>query len=274
MKKNLIKTALELSDMTYVSTELQDHVLLIGLNRPEKRNAFTSTMISQLADAYERLEEDEQIRCGVLFAHGDHFTAGLDLVEITPKIMQGASFIDEDKIDPWGVYSKKKRTKPVVVAVNGMCLTLGIELALAGDIIVASSDAQFAQIEIKRGIYAFAGASIRMVERVGRGNAMRYLLTGDTYSAETAYRIGMVQEITKPGEALSKAKEIAETIAKQAPLGVRQIMVTADMATTQALPEGISAHFLNTIRQLMQSEDGKEGFKSFMERRDAVFVGR
>ncbi|MEM6800817.1 MAG: crotonase/enoyl-CoA hydratase family protein [Bacteroidota bacterium] len=260
--------------MSFVTTELKGHVLLIGLNRPEKRNAFTSSMISELADAYEKLEENDQIRSGVLFAHGEHFTTGLDLGEIAPKIMQGASFIKDDKIDPWGIYSKKKRTKPVVVVVNGMCLTLGIELALAGDIIVASREAQFAQIEIKRGIYAFAGASIRMTERVGRGNAMRYLLTGDTYSAETAYRIGMVQEITETGEALAKATEIAETIAKQAPLGVRQIMITADMAATQSVPKGIAEHFLQSIRELMMSEDGQEGFKSFIERREAVFKGR
>ena len=260
--------------MKYVTTAIENHVLLIGLNRANKRNAFSSTMINELADAYEYMEENDQIRCGVLFAHGDHFTTGLDLGEIAPKIMAGASFIQKDKVDPWGVYSNKKRTKPVIAVVQGMCLTLGIELVLAADMIVASTDAKFAQIEIKRGIYAFAGASIRMVERVGRGNAIRYLLTGDTYTAETAYRIGMVQELTKPGEQLNKAKEIAHTIAKQAPLGIRQTLLTANMATTQDMPEGIADHFLKTIKELMMSEDGQEGFKSFIERRDAVFVGR
>ena len=260
--------------MKYVSTKLENHVLLIGLNRADKRNAFSSTMISELADAYDYMEENDEVRCGVLFAHGDHFTTGLDLGEIAPKIMAGASFIQEDKIDPWGVYSKKKRTKPVIAAVQGMCLTLGIELVLAADIIVASTDTKFAQIEIKRGIYAFAGATIRMPERVGRGNAMRYLLTGDTYTAETAYRIGMVQELTEPGEQLNKAKEIAHTIAKQAPLGIHQTLITAAMATSQSIPDGMAEHYLTTIKQLMMSEDGQEGFKSFIERRDAVFVGR
>ena len=163
--------------MKCITTAIEGHVLLIGLNRADKRNAFSSTMIAELADAYEYMEENDQIRCGILFAHGDHFTTGLDLGEIAPKIMAGASFIQKDKVDPWGVYSNKKRTKPVIAVVQGMCLTLGIELVLAADMIVASTDAKFAQIEIKRGIYAFAGATIRMVERVGRGNAMRYLLT-------------------------------------------------------------------------------------------------
>ncbi|MEM6767832.1 MAG: crotonase/enoyl-CoA hydratase family protein [Bacteroidota bacterium] len=260
--------------MAQISTELQGHVFLIGLNRPEKRNAFSSTMLAELADAYDHMEENDQIRCGLLFAHGDHFTAGLDLGEIAPKIIQGEPLIQEDKVDPWGIYTKKKRTKPLVVAVNGKCLTLGIELALAGDIIVASNDTLFAQIEVKRGIYPFGGATVRMVERIGRGNAMRYLLTGETFSAETAYRMGMVQELTDPGEQLTKAKEIAETIAKQAPLGIHQTLLTADMASTQAIPEGLGEHFLVTIRQLMQTEDGMEGFRSFLERREALFVGR
>lgn len=261
--------------MKYITTEFQNHVLLIGLNRPDKRNAFTSTMINELADAYEEMEANDQVRCAVLFAHGDHFTSGLDLGEIAPKIIQGADFINPDKIDPWGVYSNKKRTKPVIAVVQGMCLTLGIELVLAADIIVASTDAKFAQIEITRGIYAFAGATLRMPERVGWGNAMRYLLTGDPYTAETAYRMGMVQEVTEPGEQLNKAIEIAETICKQAPLGIRQILLTARMAATaQNIPNGMAEHYLTTIKQLMLSEDGQEGFKSFIERRDAIFVGK
>ncbi|MEM6723489.1 MAG: crotonase/enoyl-CoA hydratase family protein [Bacteroidota bacterium] len=260
--------------MTFVTTALKNHVLLIGLNRPEKRNAMHSTLLHQLAEAYTQAEANDDVRCAVLFAHGDHFTAGLDLGEIAPKIINGEEFIPKGKIDPWGVYSEQQRTKPLVVAVQGTCLTLGIELALAGDIIVASTDTTFAQIEIKRGIYPFGGATIRMVERVGRGNAMRYLLTGDSFNAETAYRIGMVQELTEPGLQLEKAIKIAETIAKQAPLGVRQTLLTANMAVDQQLPEGIGDHFLKTIKALMMSEDGQEGFMSFIQRREAVFKGR
>lgn len=259
--------------MKYITTELDNNVLLIGLNRPEKRNAFSSTMINELTDAYEEMEENDQVRCAILFAHGAHFTSGLDLGEIAPKILQGASFIQKEKIDPWGIYSNKKRTKPVIAVVHGMCLTLGIELVLAADIIVASTDTHFAQIEIKRGIYPFAGATLRMPERVGRGNAMRYLLTGDPYSAETAYRMGMVQELTEPGKQLDKAKEIAHTIAKQAPLGIRQTLHTANMAAAKTIPKGMAEHFLSTIRELMLSKDGQEGFKSFIERREAIFTG-
>lgn len=260
--------------MEHITTELENHVLLIGLNRPEKRNAFNAKMLAELGDVYDGMEENDEIRCAVVFAHGAHFTAGLDLGDIAPRIMQGDSLLPTDKIDPWGIYSPKKRTKPVVVAVHGVCLTIGIELALASDIVVASTDTKFAQIEIKRGIYPFGGATLRMPERMGWGNAMRYLLTGDDFSGETAYRMGMVQELTEPGEQLAKAKAIAETIAKQAPLGVRQTLITAGMAASQSIPEGIQEHFAATIRELMQSEDGQEGFNSFIERREAVFVGR
>ena len=97
--------------MKYITTELDNNVLLIGLNRPEKRNAFSSTMINELTDAYEEMEENDQVRCAILFAHGAHFTSGLDLGEIAPKILQGASFIQKEKIDPWGIYSNKKTDK-------------------------------------------------------------------------------------------------------------------------------------------------------------------
>ncbi len=109
---------------------------------------------------------------------------------------------------------------PSIAAVNGKCLTVGIELVLAADICVAAENATFAQIEIKRGIFPFGGATLRFAERAGWGNAMRWLLTGDEFDAHEAYRIGLVQEIVADNTQLDKAIEIATRIAKQAPLGV------------------------------------------------------
>ncbi|MEA2271584.1 MAG: enoyl-CoA hydratase [Solirubrobacteraceae bacterium] len=258
---------------TAVTVERQGHVLLMGLNRPAKRNAFNLAMIEQLAAAYYELEADDDIRCGVLFAHGDHFTGGLDLAEVGPLVREGGlDFSQPGRRDPWrkdGTW-----TTPVVAAVQGWTMTLAIELLLAADIRIAASDARFAQMEINRGIYAFGGATIRLPRDAGWGNAMRWLLTGEPYDAEEAYRIGLVQEVVEPGRQIERAIELAEAIAERsAPLGVKATLASAHRARV----EGEAAAFarLDTdMADLFETEDGSEGLRSFVERREARFVGR
>src|SRR5215831_7326364 len=117
-----------------VTVEQRKHVLLIGLDRPEKRNAFDVALLNDLAAAYGRLEDDADAWVGMLFAHGDNFTAGLDLAQIACRITSGQPAYDVgDAIDPWGLVGRP-RSKPLVAAVHGWCLTLGIELLLAADI--------------------------------------------------------------------------------------------------------------------------------------------
>jgi 1,4-dihydroxy-2-naphthoyl-CoA synthase len=171
--------------MDTVSVERDGSVLLIGLNRPEKRNAFTQAMLADLSRAYALLETDDSIRAGVLFAHGEHFTAGLDLVDVGPAIASGIDPMPEDGRDPWRLDGTW--TTPLVAAAHGRCLTLGIELLLAADIRVAAADTRFAQIEVLRGIYPFGGATLRLPREVGWGNAMRWLLTGDEFDAAEAH---------------------------------------------------------------------------------------
>src|SRR5207247_5539472 len=197
---------------TDVTDERRGHVLLMGLNRPAKRNAFNLAMIDQLAAAYHRLESDEDVRCGVLFAHGEHFTGGLDLAEVGPLVREGRLDLSgPGRRDPWR--KEGSWTTPVVAAVQGWTMTLAIELLLAADIRIAAADARFAQMEINRGIYAFGGATVRLPRDAGWGNAMRWLLTGEPYDAEEAYRIGLIQEIVEPGRQVERAIELAEAIA-------------------------------------------------------------
>ena len=141
-----------------LTLERRGHMLLMGLNRPEKRNAFNLLMLRELATAYTEFEADAELRCAVLYAHGEHFTAGLDLAEVGPAVQRGDALFPPDAIDPLGLHARQ-RTKPVVMAVQGWCLTIGIELMLASDICVAAPDARFAQMEVRRGIMAFGGAS-------------------------------------------------------------------------------------------------------------------
>jgi enoyl-CoA hydratase/carnithine racemase len=253
-----------------ISLEKRGHLLLIGLDRPKKMNAFDLAMLRQLAEAYDALEKDPEARCGVLFAHGDHFTAGLDLANVAPSIAEGGALFASDGVDPCGVHGRF-RSKPVVVAVHGRCLTIGIELCLAQDVVVAARDTRFAQIEIKRGIFPFGGATFRLVNAAGWGNAMRWLLTGDELGADEAHRIGLVQEVVDRGEELARAIAIAETIAAQAPLGVAATIASARRAMIE---DAAARALLPEIRQLMASDDAREGLMSFLERRAARFTGK
>ncbi|MDT5259689.1 MAG: enoyl-CoA hydratase, partial [Mycobacterium sp.] len=138
-----------------VSLERDGHVLLIGLNRPHKRNSFDRAMLADLARAYGVLESDPEARAGVLFAHGDHFTAGLDLVDVGPGIAAGELEFPDDGRDPWRLDGTW--TTPLVAVAQGWCMTLGIELLLGADIRIAAAGTRFTQLEVQRGIYPFGG---------------------------------------------------------------------------------------------------------------------
>ncbi|NMO04476.1 crotonase/enoyl-CoA hydratase family protein [Gordonia sp. TBRC 11910] len=256
-----------------VTVERRGHVLLIGLNRPTKFNAFTIAMLEELGRAYHLLETDPDLRCGVLFGHGKHFTSGLDLAQVAPKIDEGVLNYSQPGLrDPWR--KDGSWTTPLITATHGLVMTLGIELMLAADIRVTSSDARFAQMEINRGIYAFGGATVRLPQQAGWGNAMRWLLTGEPYDAAEAHRIGLVQEVVEPGRHLDRAIELAEYIsAKSGPLGVRTTLESAHRARI----EGEHAAFARLepdMTALLHTEDGREGMLSFIERREARFTGR
>jgi enoyl-CoA hydratase/carnithine racemase len=261
-----------MSERSRVETEISGHLHLIGLDRAEKRNAFDLRMLEELAEALTRFEDDDDARCAVLYAAGDHFTAGLDLAEVGPAVKSGAALFPEDGVDPLSLHGRV-REKPLVMAVQGWCLTIGIELLLAADVRVAADDTRFGQIEINRGIFPFGGATIRLPLVAGWGNAMRWLLTGDVFDAAEALRIGLVQEVVPAGEQKARAVAIAETIAKRAPLGVRATLASA-RTTLNDGPEAATAALLAQARELMDSEDAMEGLRSFLERRDASFQGK
>src|SRR3989440_2465823 len=262
-----------MSEERAVTVERRGHVLLMGLNRPAKRNAFNLAMLAQLAYAYGELETDDDLRCGVVFGHGDHFTAGLDLVEVGSALAEGKGMFPDDTVHPWRL-DDRVYTKPVVAAAQGWCMTLGIELLLAADIRVASSTTRFSQLEVQRGIYPFGGATIRFPREAGWGNAMRWLLTGDRFDAQEAYRIGLVQEVTEPGRQVERAIEIAERIASRAaPLGVRATLASAQRAIVEGERAAID-RLGDDVIALFGTEDGAEGMTSFLERRSAKFVGR
>ena len=245
-----------------VVTEVRGHVLLIGLNRPSKRNGFTPKMFCELAEAYTRLDDDPELRVGVLHAFGNHFTAGLDLPACAPLMRAGKKAIPEGLVEPhdMGLPGYRRRTKPMVVAVKGITFTVGIELMLGADIVVAADDCRFSQLEVKRCIMPTGGATLR-------------LLTGDEFNSAEAYRLNFVQKVVPAGQELDAAITIAHNIAEQAPAAVVATRLNTLKAVEQG-PAAAVAEFIETQRVLANSEDAAEGIRSFVERRPARFTGR
>ncbi|HEX7887382.1 MAG TPA: crotonase/enoyl-CoA hydratase family protein [Phenylobacterium sp.] len=253
-----------------VRQERHGHILKIVIDNAAKMNAFSPEMMEELSDAFTVLDRDEDLWVGVLCSEGKHFTAGLDM----PKFF-GPTAVKMDRpagnIDPFGLDNQCR--KPIVTAIQGICFTIGIEIALGGDIVVAAEDVRMCQLESKRGIAPLGGAHFRYITRAGWGNAMYHLFLCDEFNAAEAYRIGMVQEVVPVGEQVTRAMELAELIVKNAPLGIqvtkeagRKFIEAGEQAAIAVIPE---------IRgRVLDSEDAKEGIQSFVERRSAVFTGR
>ena len=258
-----------MSTTTKITTEVRDRVLLIGLNRPDKLNAADEEMLHGLALAYGELDRDPNLRVGLVFAHGDHFTAGLDLTDVGPKMAAGKlTLVPEGGLDPWGI-SSRQVSKPVVMAIQGTCFTLGVELALASEVVIAASNAKFAQLEVSRGILPFGGGTVRFPRTAGHAKAMRYLLTGDSFGAEEALAMSLVNEVVSPGEEFARALELASRIAAQAPLAVQATLASARAQD----PEAEKAILMHRLGKLMQTNDVRRGMEAFMTRQPARFEG-
>jgi len=255
-----------------VALERRGHVLLMGLDRAAKRNAFDLPMWDALCAAYAELDRDDELRVGLLHAKGEHFTGGLDLPQWGAAFSSGKWHIKDGTIDPLGLTGPRVK-KPVIAAVQGTCLTIGIELMLATDIRIAAASTKFGQIEIKRGIYPVGGATLRFPREVGWANAMRWLLTGDELDAAEALRIGLVQEVVPHGEQLARALALAEVVAAQAPLGVYATLASSRGAIPNAEVDA-GKRLMPDLVPIMKTEDVQEGLRAFVERRPGTFRGR
>ena len=259
--------------MSEVTVEARDHVLLIRLNRPEKMNAMNRAMYHGIAAAYGRLDRDPDLRVGLVHAAGDNFTAGLELDDWVDVFAAGSGIkLGEGEIDPFGIASASL-TKPLVFATQGICFTCGVEMMLNADIRVAASNARFAQLEVQRGIFPCGGATFRLPEEIGWANAQRYLLTGDEWSAAQALNWGLVQDVVEPDALFDQAWALARKVARAAPLGVQGSLRSSRLARLHGHKAASEALFPALV-PVMQSEDVKEGVRSFLERRKAEFKGR
>lgn len=256
--------------MGRVYHETHGHVLKIVIDNVAKKNSFSPEMMAELSEAMTLLDRDENLWVGLLCALGDDFTAGLDM----PKFFGPKATVKprkEGNIDPFGLSNRCR--KPVVTAVQGIVYTIGIEIALAGDIVIAADTSRFCQMESKRGIAPLGGAHFRYLTRMGWGDAMYHLFLCDEFKADRAHKIGLVQEVVPAGAQIERGMEVAQLIAKNAPIGIQvtkeaglRFLESGERAAIEAIPQ---------IRErVMSSEDMKEGIQSFVERRQAVFKGR
>ena len=261
-----------------ITIERRGKLLLIGLNRTAKRNAFDPPMFHELARALGELEPDPELWCGVVFAHGDHFTGGIDLAQFAPLFELGFQ-LDGDPfaLGPGEVGYVRPPQSSFEAAGDGgpwdHVHDRNRDAFGREDIRIAAANTRFAQLEVARGLYPLGGATFRLVREAGWGNAMRYLLTGDEFGAEEALRLGLVQEIVATGRQLEQAIAIAERIAAQAPLGVRATLRSARMAIAEG-ETAAAAHVRDDLAAVLKSDDFREGVNSFKERRAARFRGR
>ena len=259
--------------MPHIEATTVGHILEIKLNRPDKYNALSVEMYHDLGRAFAQLDRDADLRVALIHGEGKHFTSGIELDKWAPIFGSGKGFpVKDGEIDPFGISGERHR-KPVVIAVHGYCYTWGVELMLNSDVRVAAADTRFAMLEVKRGIYPCGGATMRLPDQAGWSNAMRYLLTGDTWTAEDSLRWGIVQEVVAPGEQYVKARDLAERIAKGAPLGVQAVLKSARLARLDGARAAAEVLFKD-LMPILKSDDAREGVQSFLERREANFKGR
>lgn len=246
-----------------------DRILLITIDRTEKKNALSPKIMDELATALTRLDDDPDLFVGVLCFAGDHTTAGLDM----PLFFGGEEREKPavEQVDPFGL--RRRLTKPLVAAVQGITYTAGIELALAADVVVTASDVRFCQMEPKRGLAPIGGATIRFIQRAGWGNAMYHLLRADEFDAAEAMRIGIVQEVVEPSTQTGRAIELAKEMLACSPPALQMTIENARLALSEGEAAAVAA--VPAMSAAVQAtEDFQEGIASFLERRSSNFKGR
>jgi enoyl-CoA hydratase len=256
-----------------ITVERRGDIALVGLNRPFIQNRLDPPTRTRLAETFYQYEHDPSLRALVLFGHGEHFSRGIDVDASQAGIIAGQRAASTATLDALG-NSQPHRSKPVVVVAHGDTWNLGHEIYLAGDIRVAAANTRFGQDEDTHGRFPGGGATVRFVREAGWGNAMRYMLTGDHWSAEESYRMGITQQITAtPETALEAGVTMARRVAACAPLSIK-----ATLASAHQYVDPVEADALSKLgaqySALYRTEDFVEGRRAEAEGRPPQYKGK
>ncbi|MCS5717785.1 enoyl-CoA hydratase-related protein [Herbiconiux sp. CPCC 205763] len=256
-----------------ITIERRGHVVLIGINRPDRDNRFDPDAYYGLAKAYYDFDNDPSLRVAVVFGHGRSLSRGVDVDAFNALTSTGQHLeLTDGMADPF--FKSAHLSKPLVFVAHGDTWNMGHELFLTADIRVASQDVEFGQDETTHARFPGGGGTIRFPREVGWASAMRYILTGDHWGADQAERMGMVQFVESDREAaIAKGIEVAEKVAACAPLGIKTSLESAHLA----IDESEAAAFAKLDEQygaLYRTDDFAEGRRAEAEGRPPVYSGR
>ena len=254
--------------------EQDGHTLIVTMNRPEKKNALSGDMLAIMSDAWDRVNDDDEIRVCILTGAGGAFCAGADLSAMAQS--DPSKSFSEGTFDPAHIKSLLKGfrlTKPLIAAVEGPAIAGGTEILQATDIRVAGESAKFGVSEVKWGLYPLGGSAVRLPRQISYTVAADLLLTGRHIKAPEAKELGLIGHVVPDGTALDKAREIADLICANGPLAVRAVLKTIRDSEGQHENDTWAAD-AKVGAAVFSSADAKEGPKAFMEKRRPEFQGR
>jgi len=265
---------IQIADFECLLYEMQDHVAQITLNRPERRNALNPRAYAEVEAAFKHANADPEVRCVIVTGSDPAFCSGEDVKEMMTGEAPKTSRPVRVRFEPTpAAMAAIDCEKPVIAAVNGSAVGWGMELALYADIRIASEKAVFAELFIKRGLICDVGGLWKLPSIVGPAKAAELLFTGDPINAAEAERIGLVTETVPHADLMPRAKAMAARIAANPPLALRYLKQGL-RRTTNGDPREVGSWAIEIIYRLFETEDHREGVRSFLEKRPAVFTGR